>query len=238
MPQEENGMEMTCCKAFGMGPAMGVMAVERPVLIVFDLDGTLTDSAELGRVLYKRVFELLGYGVISDELADSFNGPSADEVCRVMGVEGEKREMYDQLLDAIEVQLVRESGVVYPGVLSMLEALKGRAVLTILTNGSQAYCEACIREYGFSPYIDLYSGFVSGVTKAQRIMQWQAETAARRVIVVGDRASDVQNARAAGAYAIGVTYGMGTRAEVADADALCDTAYEVAQECLRVIGEG
>ena len=238
MPREEAYMEMTCCSGLCMDPMMSVMAMERPVLIVFDLDGTLTDSAQLGRTLFKRVFELLGFGVISDELADSFNGPSADEVCRVMGVEGEKREMYDQLLDAIEVQLVKESGIVYPGVLSMLEALKGRAVLTILTNGSQAYCEACIREYGFAPYIDLHSGFVSGVTKAQRIMQWQADTGARRVIVVGDRASDVQNARAANAYAIGVTYGMGARAEIADADALCDTAYEVAQECLRVIGQG
>ena len=231
-------MELTCCGSFHMDPMMSVMAMERPVLIVFDLDGTLTDSAELGRTLFKRVFEMLGYGVISDELADSFNGPSADEVCRVMGVQGEQREIYDQLLDAIEVQLVRESGVVYPGVIDMLERLKGRAVMSILTNGSQAYCEACIREYGFAPYIDLHSGFVTGVTKAQRIMQWQAKTGARRVIVVGDRASDISNARAADAYAIGVTYGMGDRAELEGADALCDTAYEVAQECLRVIGQG
>lgn len=228
----------TTCSCFNAAPMMSVMAMERPVLIVFDLDGTLTDSALLGRMLYKRVFELLGFGVISDELADSFNGPSADEVCRVMGVEGEKREMYDQLMDAIEVQMVKESGIVYPGVIDLLEALKGRAVLTILTNGSQAYCEACIREYGFAPYIDLYSGFVSGVTKAQRILEWQAKTSARRVIVVGDRASDVKNARAANAYAIGVTYGMGSREEIADADAICDTPYEVAQECHRVISQG
>lgn len=230
-------METTCCGGFRMEPLMSVMTMEKPVLIVFDLDGTLTDSAQLGRVLFKRVFEMLGYGVISDELADSFNGPSADEVCRVMGVEGEKRVLYDQLLDAIEVDLVREIGVVYPGVLSMLEALRGRAVLTILTNGSQAYCEACIREYGFAPYIDLHSGFVSGVTKAQRILAWQAENSARRVIVVGDRASDIQNARLANAYAIGVTYGMGDKEELAGADVLCDTAHEVAQECLRVISQ-
>ena len=58
----------------------GVLAVKRPVLIVFDLDGTLTDSAHLGRILFKRVFSRMGFGEISDALADSFNGPTADEV--------------------------------------------------------------------------------------------------------------------------------------------------------------
>ena len=231
-------METTCCGSLNLGPMMGVMPMEKPVLIVFDLDGTLTDSAELGRVLFKRVFEMLGCGVISDELADSFNGPSADEVCRVMGVEGERRALYDHLLDTVEVQLVRESGIVYPGVIDMLEALKGRAVMTILTNGSQAYCEACIREYGFAPYIDMHSGYVSGVSKSQRMLQWQAQLGARRVIVVGDRASDIEKARTAGAYAIGVTYGMGSREELADADSLCSTTHEVAQECLRLISQG
>lgn len=230
-------METTCCTAMNMNAAIGVMALERPVLIVFDLDGTLTDSAELGRVLFKRVFDLLGYGVISDELADSFNGPSADEVCRVMGVEGEKRVMYDHLLDTVEVQLVKEIGIVFPGVIDMLEALKGRAVMAILTNGSQAYCEACIREYGFAPYIDLHSGYASGVSKSQRMLQWQKEIGARRIIVVGDRQTDVRFAREAGAYAIGVTYGMGSREELSGADALCNTAHEVAQECLRLIGQ-
>ena len=231
-------MENSCCHGMYAEPMMGMMLMEKPVLIVFDLDGTLTDSAELGRVLFKRVFEMLGYGVISDELADSFNGPSADEVCRVMGVHGEKRALYDHLLDTVEVQLVRESGVVFPGVINMLEALKGHAVMAVLTNGTQAYCEACISEYGFAPYIDLHSGYVSGVSKSQRMLKWQAELGARRVIVVGDRGTDIGYAREAGAYAIGVTYGMGSREELAGADALCDSAMAVADECLRVIGQG
>lgn len=231
-------METTCMGNMVWTPAMNTSPGEKPVLIVFDLDGTMTDSTELGRVLFKRVFELLGYGVISDELADSFNGPSADEVCRVMGVHGEKRAMYDYLLDTVEADLVRDIGIVFPGVIDMLEALKGRAVMAILTNGSQIYCEACIREYGFAPYIDLHSGYVSGVKKSQRILEWQTQLDARRVIVVGDRGTDISNAREAGAYAIGVTYGMGGREELSGADALCANAHEVAQECLRVICQG
>ena len=62
-----------------------------PALIVFDLDGTIADSRELARESYKRVFALMGFGRITDELADSFNGPDADEVCRVMGIGADRR---------------------------------------------------------------------------------------------------------------------------------------------------
>lgn len=219
------------------GCTVHTMAARHPVLIVFDLDGTLTDSAMLGRELFKRVFALLGFGEISDELADSFNGPSADEVCRIMGIGEDRKPLYNQLINEIEPLLVRESGVVYPGTVEMLCELSRHAVLSILTNGSHVYCDTCIEEYGFAPYIALSSGFVSGVSKAQRIAQWQQETGAQRVIVIGDRATDVSNARAAGAYAIGVTYGMGSCEELSGADALCDTARQVCLECLRVIAE-
>ena len=215
----------------------GVLAAKRPVLIVFDLDGTLTDSAELGRMLFKRVFSRMGFGEISDALSDSFNGPSADEVCRIMGIGPDRRAEYDRLIDEIEVELVRTVGKVYPGVHEMLSDLARRAHLAILTNGSAAYCEACVAHYGFAPYIELNAGYASGVTKAMRIGMWARELGARRVIVVGDRRTDIDHARAAGAYAVGVTFGMGTREELAGADALCDSARQVTQTCLRVIEE-
>lgn len=219
------------------GCAMRPAAMERPVLIVFDLDGTLSDSAQLGRILFKRVFALMGFGEISDTLADSFNGPSADEVCRVMGIGADRRPLYNRLIDEVEVELVRTIGRIYPGVMEMLERLSRDAVLAILTNGAPAYCDASIACFGFAPYISLHSGFVGGVSKAERIAMWERELSARRVIVVGDRESDVQHAREAGAYAIAVTYGMGSREELAGADALCDTAHEVTKECLRVIAQ-
>lgn len=221
--------------AFRQAAAMHAHVGEKPVLIVFDLDGTLTDSRELGRQLFKRVFALMGAGEISDELADSFNGPSADEVCRVMGVGADRRPLYNRLIDEVETELVRTIGVVYEGVPDMLERLSRHAVLAVLTNGAGAYCEACLECYGFAPYISLHSGYVSGVSKAERISMWERELGARRVIAVGDRASDVSNARTAGAYAIGVTYGMGDRRELMGADCLCDTPRQVAGECIRLI---
>lgn len=219
----------------GNACASRLTEMERPVLIVFDLDGTIADSRELARESYRRVFAMMGYGEITPEMADSFNGPDADEVCRVMGVGPERRALYDQLIDQTDVELVRTIGHMFPGTGRMLDALAPHACLAILTNGSQRYCEACIEEFSLAPYISLHSGFVSGVTKAQRIGMWARQLGARRVICVGDRVTDVDNARRAGAYAIGVTYGMGSREELSGADCLCDTADEVRRACLAVI---
>lgn len=220
----------TCTQA-----SMRLCAEQRPVLIVFDLDGTIADSRELARLSYKRVFPLLGCGEITDEQADSFNGPDADEICRVMGIGPDKRPLYDQLLDESDAELVHSVGRVYPGVMEMLQALAPHAHLAILTNGSEHYLQTNIDVFGLAPYIGLRAGFTSGVSKAQRIAMWEKELSARRVICVGDRKSDVNNARAAGAIAVGVTYGMGSREELEGADYLCDTAKEVESVCRKLI---
>lgn len=218
-------------------PASGiqVMAERQPVLIVFDLDGTLTDSRDLARLCYQRVFEQMGFGRISDALAESFNGPDADEVCRVMGVGPDRRAEYDRLVDEVTDALLGEAGRAFPGTADMLARLAPHAHLAILTNGTKRYCEACMQLFGFAPYIGLHSGFVSGVSKAQRMRMWAQELGVRRVIAVGDRATDVANARAAGAVAVAVTYGMGTREELQEADCLCGTADELAVRCLSLI---
>ena len=210
-------------------------AAKRPVLIVFDLDGTIADSRILARESYKRVFALLGYGQITDEQADAFNGPDADEICRVMGVGPDKRPLYDQLIAQTDAEFVRTIGKLFAGVPQMLQELAPHACLAILTNGCTEYCDANIEVFSLSPYISLHSGYVSGVTKAQRIRQWTRELGARQVICVGDRGTDVQHARDAGAVAIGVTYGMGSREELSGADVLCDTPQEVARACKRYI---
>ena len=112
-----------CVQDAGLYPG----AMERPVLIVFDLDGTIADSRELARQSYKHVFAQMGYGEITDELADSFNGPDADEVCRVMGIGPDRRALYDHLVDETDVALVRTVGRMFPGTDAMLAALSRRA---------------------------------------------------------------------------------------------------------------
>ena len=154
-------------------------AAKHPALIVFDLDGTIADSRDMARESYKRVFAMMGYGMITDELADSFNGPDADESCRVMGIGPDRRELYDKLVDQNDVELTRTMGRMFPGTIRMLDELAPHATLAILTNGSQRYCEASIEAFALSPYIALHSGFVSGVTRHSESASGRAKRARR-----------------------------------------------------------
>lgn len=227
-------MDPNLCHA-AQSTAMYIALQRRTTLIVFDLDGTISDSRELARESYKRVFALMGCGLISDEQADAFNGPDADEICRVMGIGADRRPLYDKLLEEIVTEFTPKLGRVFPGTVQMLQALAPRAHLAILTNGSTSYCRTSIRAFGLEPYIDLHSGYVGGVTKARRIGMWERELGVERVIVVGDRRTDIENARRVGAMAVGVLYGMGDRQELAGADALCETTQELRRTLLRLI---
>lgn len=113
-----NDASVCGCTNTSCGPDW--LAAPHTTLIVFDLDGTIADSRELARMSFKRVFALMGYGEITDELADSFNGPDADEVCRVMGIGPDRRVLYDQLVDETDAQLVRTDGRMFPGTVDML----------------------------------------------------------------------------------------------------------------------
>ena len=50
-----------------------------------------------------------------------------------------------------------------------------------------------------------------------------------RAVMIGDREHDIVGAKTNGIYAIGVTYGFGSREELttAGADALCDSSQEI-----------
>ena len=113
----------------GEGCGAYLRAAKHPALIVFDLDGTIADSRDMARESYKRVFAMMGYGMITDELADSFNGPDADEVCRVMGIGPDRRELYDKLVDQNDVELMSTMGRMFPGTIRMLDELAPHATL-------------------------------------------------------------------------------------------------------------
>ncbi len=212
-------------------PQSGVFPAERKFLIVFDLDGTVVDSCELHRRNYRRVFERMGYGYLTDEQVDRLNGPNADEICRMMGVAPERRAWYNALYDECAVGLVEEIGRMFPGMEETLRRLSEKAHLALLSNGSEAYCKANVRCFGLDRWIGRHAGFQQGVSKAERIRIWSLSLGFPPLIVVGDRAGDIATARAVGAAAVGVSYGMGSPDELKQADVVCASPADIVKAC-------
>lgn len=196
----------------------GLHARLRRPMIVFDLDGTLLDSYEMSIECHRRAIEALGLPPVSREMLETLNGPTAEQECAMLGLPPKCLPELMAALERAEDDVVPARARLFPGTLEMLFALQDQATLCLLTNGQPHYMRLVCELTGVGPLFAERAGFTPGITKAMRIREWAQKHAALRVVMVGDRASDIEAARQAGAAALAVTYGSGTPAELAGAD--------------------
>lgn len=213
------------------------MRINKDVLL-FDLDGTLTDSADgiINSIKYSR--DVLGLGE-PDCSYFVFVGPPLMESYTVhFGLSEEKAR------EAINVYRERYSRIgwkenrVYDGVEKMLKELKAKGkMLLVATSKPEKFARQILEYFGLDKYFDFIGGCdLEGklATKADVINYvFEAVNIAdkSKAIMIGDRYHDVYGAKNAGIECIGVTYGYGDRAELENAGAeyVFDTAEEVAE---------
>jgi phosphoglycolate phosphatase len=195
-------------------------------LILFDLDGTLTDPAEGitnsdRHALAKRGISVADrtelYKFIGPPLIDSFMqfyGYTHDEA--VQGV-ADYREYYTD-------RGIWENKL-YPGISQLLSVLKAANKTVVMATSKPEYFAIQIAEhFGIAKYFDLIAGSTMDETRTKKsdviayaLAQLNADTA--RSVMVGDRSYDVVGANAFGIPCIGVTFGYGSEEELRTAGA-------------------
>jgi phosphoglycolate phosphatase len=114
-------------------------------------------------------------------------------------------------------------GVCFPRVPDTLRALRAAGhTLCVASNGRTRYVETVLATYGVA---DLFlarvtADAVGDKTAILRHYLRALPADPRRTVMVGDRASDVDAARAVGCHFVGCDYGHGHRAEIAGAGPL------------------
>lgn len=202
--------------------------VERLKLLVFDLDGTLIDSAQDLCNSVNATLDKFGRPPLSDEIIAGYIGNGALMLVRRAFATDDGREPSEELLtDAYKFFLdfyrahKLDYTYAYEGVLEALDALDkvhaqvgtpGRA-MAVLTNKpvrpAQAICEAL----GLAPYfLQIYGGNSFSTKKPDpegllSLMQ-QANAKPEETVMIGDSGVDVLTARNAGAWSIGCTFGL------------------------------
>jgi phosphoglycolate phosphatase len=184
-------------------------------LLVFDLDGTLIDSAadisaslrrvlaRLGRppVTHEKVVASIGSGV--RKLIERTSEPPHEPV-----LEAFLEEYAEHLLDRTRL---------YPGVEETLATLPGRKV--VLSNKPERLCRRIVDGLGIAGHFEaVYGGDSFPVRKPDPAVFRAAARAARRPLMVGDSRVDLETARAAGAAMCAVTYGYAQPGELDGAD--------------------
>lgn len=223
-----------------------------PTLVLFDLDGTLVDTAGAGRRGLERAFERV-FGI------ESMAGPSKRvrfegktdptilaDLAREAGIadavfaEGRER-LLEAYLAGLADDLSRPDPRrrVLPGVVRLLDSLRARpdVHLGLATGNLERGARLKLEPFGLNRYF-IDGGFSSDSADRAEIARiaWERATrraggpfASSRTFVVGDTELDVACAHANGFRAIAVASGWVPRERLADSgpDALFDTLEEL-----------
>lgn len=192
--------------------------------ILFDLDGTLTDSGEgiINCAIY--AMEHFNLPIPPREELRVFVGPPLTDTFMKFGVAPE---------DAVEaVEIYRERFIpigmyenkLYPGIQKLLETLRAEGhILCIATSKPESMAREILRYFDIGKYFHYICGATldhSRDTKEQVISYLLTQCKSEYPwVMVGDTAFDVIGAKAHNIPAIGVAWGYGLVEEMRDAGA-------------------
>ena len=209
--------------------------------ILFDLDGTLTDSQEgiINAISY--ALDYMGVHMERGELVKFIGPPLMESLPEYCGFNLKQSE------DAIE--RFREyyqargwlENAPYPGVPALLRDLKAAGKeLLVATSKPEDMAVQVLEHFGLAQYFERICGAPSSAPDSTRkadVVRRALSGAAdpSRAVMVGDRRHDVAGAKENGLPCIGVLYGYGGREELEAAGAAF-VAEDVGalKECLQI----
>ena len=196
-------------------------------VLLFDLDGTLTDSGP--GIMHAAETALASFGIagLSEQALRQFVGPPLVESFAVYLPQADVQTAIDRFR-----AYYRETGWLenepYPGVRECLHALKAAGKrMYVATSKLESMARQVLMQY--------FDGVCGGIADdpeagkkvnvVRRALREAEYTEYSRAILSGDREYDIYGGHAAGIQTVGVLYGYGSREELekAGADALAET---------------
>lgn len=173
-------------------------------LLVFDLDGTLIDSAPDISASLRRVLERMGREPISHEKVVAAIGSGVRKL-----VERTTAPPLEPVIDAFMAEYAEhliDQTTLFPGVAETLAKLSLRKI--VLSNKPEKMSRKVVDGLGIARHFEaVYGGDSFPVRKPDPACFRSAVGAARAPLLIGDSGVDVQTARNAGAKVCAVTYG-------------------------------
>lgn len=207
--------------------------------ILFDLDGTLTNS-ELGITKsVQHALKKFGIEVEDRTVLRPFIGPPLGESFQVYyGLsKDESEKAIEYYRERFSVKGLYENEV-YPGVEKMLQDLKESGKkLIVATSKPEKFTMIILEHFDLLKYFDFVAGATLDGSRGEKadVIRYALEMSGindkSEVIMVGDRKFDILGAKENGLVSMGVLYGFGDREELmeAGADYIVDTAEDIAK---------
>lgn len=214
---------------------------EKKFYIAFDIDGTIFSSEDILLEAYKRGIEefniLKGYKLSppTNEMLFSLVGRPYREIFKTLypQLKEEDLEDFGFYIRKYLNSLVREGkGLWYDGICETIKELKNRGnLILVASNGNETYIKSVLETKDildfFEPIITLDFNRIN--TKGDILLEYinKYDIDPKRLIMVGDRKSDIDAAKTAGCWFVGTLYGHGEIEEISQADFLINSPREL-----------
>lgn len=205
--------------------------------VLFDLDGTLTDSSP--GIINSIIYAMKKFGVTIENTAPlrRFLGPPLqDSFMDVFGFDREKAmKAVEYYREYFTVKGIEENSV-YEGIEDVLASLKQEGKrLIVATSKPQPFAGKIINDFGLNKYFDFVAGSNLDGTRSKKaqVIKYALKSCGiddlSQAVMIGDRMHDVAGAKEAGIECIGVEYGYGdyNELESAGADYIVKTAEDL-----------
>ena len=208
--------------------------------VLFDLDGTIVDSAPGITSSLAYTFEAMGLAVPSPAKLLEWVGPPIMDSFRDLAG-------FDPITSARALAIYREHYVMtgvfdadlYPGLRDVLQAIHASELpLSLATSKPESTARLILDHYDLAQYFDEFTGASEDEVRSAKADV--VEEALRRLrvrgadlsrpVMVGDRHHDVVGAAAHNVPTIYVTWGYGAPGETVGTVAVVDTAAELLAE--------
>ena len=208
------------------------------IYILFDLDGTITDSSEGITKSVQHALGKLGIEENDQAMLRRFIGPPLDESFeKFYGFDKEKA------LKAVDYYRERYSdkgiyeNVLFDGIADMLEGLKSDGyIIALATCKPEIYVPTILKHFDIEQYFDVAVGseleggkrrhkddvieeVLKQIMKKMDISESDIVSVKADSIMIGDRKDDVIGAKEAGIESVGLRYGFAEKDELENAGA-------------------
>lgn len=207
--------------------------------VLFDLDGTLTDSGPGIISGVKYALKKYNMEVQDDSQLRCFIGPPLKQqfrlFCNISEEESERAVAYYR-------EYYTDKGIfenaVYDGILNLLSRLKEAGIqLAVATSKPEHFAQIIAEHFNIAQYFDFIGGSQMDGTRTDKeeVIEYVLQSCKIRdrsgVLMIGDRNYDIIGAKNAGIKAMGVLFGYGSLEELeqAGADYIVKTPKEAAE---------
>ena len=194
--------------------------------VLFDLDGTLTDSSEGITKCAQLALHHFGIEVENRKDLEVFIGPPLRDTFPSFGVPCDRVEEAVAIFRKRYEVTGKFENAPYPGIRELLSHLKKAGVhLFVATSKPEETAVEILKKFHLDEYFDCIAGASKDASRdsKEQVIHYLLEKTGgyEKVLMVGDTVFDIEGAKKTGLDSAGVTWGFGNVEKMKEAGATC-----------------